>query len=126
MDHKHKCFVLTTNRPNFNFELSSNVTYPGFRVFRRFGLKIYGFRLPLIIKYFLVKRCSFLLKMRLLMFPPIFRCPCVGVTEIQKRGRVGRSNYPGFRVSLLPTVLNISIYVPVPCIEIVHGLKVVD
>ena len=32
MDHEHKCFVLTTNRPNCNFELSSNVTYPGFRV----------------------------------------------------------------------------------------------
>jgi hypothetical protein len=59
MDHEHKCFVLTTNRPHFNFELSSNVTYPG------------------------------------------------------------------FRVSLLPTVLNISIYVPIPCIEIVRGLKVV-
>ena len=59
MDHEHKCFVLTTNRPNFNFELSSNVTYPE------------------------------------------------------------------FRVSLLSTVLNISIYVPIPCIEIVRGLKVV-
>jgi hypothetical protein len=59
MDHEHKCFVLTTNRPNCNFELSSNV------------------------------------------------------------------NYPGFRVSRLPTVLNISIYVPIPCMEIVRGLKVV-
>jgi hypothetical protein len=59
MDHEHKSFVFTTNRPNFNFELSSNVTYPE------------------------------------------------------------------FRVSLLPTVLNISIYAPIPCIEIVRGLKVV-
>jgi len=60
MDHEHKCFVLTANRPNCNFELSSNVTYPE------------------------------------------------------------------FRVSRLPTVLNISIYVPIPCIEIVRGFKVVD
>jgi hypothetical protein len=34
MDHEHKGFVLTTKRPNCNFELSSNVTYPGFRVSR--------------------------------------------------------------------------------------------
>ena len=59
MDHEHKCFVLITNRPNCSFELSSNVTYSG------------------------------------------------------------------FRVSRLPTVLNISIYVLIPCIEIVRGLKVV-
>jgi hypothetical protein len=59
MDREHKCVVLTTNRPNCNYELSSNVTYSG------------------------------------------------------------------FRVSRLSTVLNIYIYVPIRCIEIVLGLKVV-
>jgi hypothetical protein len=32
MDHEHKCFVLTANRSNCNFDVSSNVTYPGIRV----------------------------------------------------------------------------------------------
>jgi hypothetical protein len=34
MDYEHKYVILTTNRPNCNFELSSNVTYLGFRVSR--------------------------------------------------------------------------------------------